>query len=246
MFVKTLFIAFVFICSANISALAGLKSYHDKIYQSYISNDISIWENTLTDLISLYNNQADHVLLYEITLSHYGIIGYHLDYGSEEKASNYLSKAQDYLEELLTISSYKAQSLAFKSAFYGFEISLNSLKGLTLGRRSHNAANEAVEADEDYPRVWVEKGNVNFYTPAIVGGSKEEAIKYYEKAIKMFEHSMQYNHRWLYLNTLVMLARAYEETGNDAMAIQTVRKALMFEPGFILAKEDYLPKLLNK
>ena len=54
--------------------------------------------------------------------------------------------------------------------------------------------------------------NMKFYTPKFLGGSKEEAISYYEKAVEILETShLKTDHTWIYINTVIMLAKAYED-----------------------------------
>lgn len=84
-----------------------------------------------------------------------------------------------------------------------------------------------------------------YYAPPAVGGSKKEAIKSYSRAIELLETDMKKIHRWLYLNTLVGLAKSYRETGNRPMAVITLRKALEFEPEFKWVKERLLPEMLE-
>jgi tetratricopeptide (TPR) repeat protein len=86
-----------------------------------------------------------------------------------------------------------------------------------------------------------------FYAPVSPRRLKRKMpFRSYSRAITLLEADMKDIHRWLYLNTLVSLAKSYQETGNRAMAIITYQKALDYEPDFKWVKEDLLPKVLNQ
>ncbi|MBS4012174.1 MAG: hypothetical protein KGZ97_00240 [Bacteroidetes bacterium] len=223
-----------------------LKFYQDKIYESFITDNIKIWEGAVGLMEASYRNNPREELLYNIVLANYGLIGYHLGFDNSKQGRYYLDRAYPFLEELFKNPKYEAEAWAFQAAFYGYEMSLNRLKGVTLGTRSYAAADKAVAANPKYARAWVEKGNLSFYTPSIFGGSKKEAAEHYAKAIKIYEVNMPYSHRWLYLNTLISLAKSYEYTSRVQDAIIVMDKVLKFEPNFKWAKEDYLPNLEKK
>jgi tetratricopeptide (TPR) repeat protein len=129
---------------------------------------------------------------------------------------------------------------------YAFRISITPWRAVFWGRRSMNLINKALETDPANPSAWIEHGNAMFYAPAALGGSKEEAVNSYSRAATLLEAGMMENQRWLYLNTLVGLARSYSETGNRSMARITYLKALEFEPEFKWVKDKLLPQLMKE
>ncbi len=222
------------------------RSLQNMIYQAYVDNHMPKWESTLRAMEMEYSRNPSDSLLYDLILAQYGLIGYYLGTGKDNEGGKLLDQAEKNLEKLKEKSGYEAQSLAFEGAFYGYRIAQRSIRGVRLGPRSSRVINQALEKNPDYPRAWVEKGNVLFYAPSVLGGSKTEAITYYKKAIELMEKNMQNNHRWLYLGTLVSLANAYEKTGQLEMAIQTLEKSLDYEPGFQWVKEELLPEFKAK
>ncbi len=244
---KLILIAFItFISNISYCQNKDFKIYQDMIYDSYISDKISIWEGTLGIMEASYEKDPSPEKLYDIVLAQYGLVGYYLGNDNKKRGRLYINKSEPYLKKLLITPGYEAQAHAFQSAFYGYEISLNKFKGATLGVKSNKAVDYAVELNPLYPRVWVEKGNVSFYTPSLLGGSKSEAVKHYSKAIELFENGIANNHRWLYLNTLISLAKSYEYTGDIDAAMEIMEKVLEYEPKFKWAKEDYLPSLKSQ
>lgn len=240
----TLFLSFVlWIGFSGIALASGQTHLQNKIYQAYVGSDMSIWENALADLEKAYKKSPSDDLLYDVLLAQYGLIGYYLAIDDNRQGRAELDKARDYLEILHQAKGYEAHAKLFQAAFNAFRISLRPWLGINLGPQSERLINEAIGMNSDYPRAWVEKGNLLYFAPAIFGGSKTKAIEHYSKAIRLMEANMQNNHKWLYLSTLVGLARAYENTGDYDMAIATLEKSLQFEPDFLWVKDEVLPEI---
>lgn len=221
---------------------ANLETWRNQIYEAYVLNNMPQWDKTVRAMEAEYSRNRGNELLYDLILAQYGLIGYYLGNNENSKAEPLLSKAEQLLEELKKIPSRQAEAHAFESAFIGYRIGLRPIRAVLLGPRSSRAADRALEANPHYARAWVEKGNIDFFAPAPFG-SKSAAIGHYQKGIELMEASMHPSHRWLYLSTLVSLAGAYEKTGDLPRAIQTLEKALRYEPRFKWVKDDMLPKL---
>ncbi len=215
----------------------------NKIYKAYIDSDMSIWERALVDLEQLYDTAPSDDLLYDVLLAQYGLIGYYLAIDDNSRGRLQLGKARGYLEILFEAKAYEAEAMLFQAAFNAFRISLRPWLGVNLGPQSERLINDAIAMKPGYPRAWVEKGNLLYFAPSIFGGSKTKAIEHYKKAIRVMESNMQNNHRWLYLSTLVGLARAYENTGDFDNAIAMLEKSLTFEPNFLWVKDEVLPEI---
>lgn len=223
-------------------AQPAIEGLQNKIYDAYVSGDMVLWERTLAGMDALYARQPTNIVLYDIILAQYGLIGYYLGTEQKAKAAAHLDKAEENMKRLAQVRAYKTTSLVFESAFLAYRISLRPIRAVQLGPRSYRLIDQAMEADPNYSRVWIEKGNAAFYTPSVFGGDKPGSINHYQKAISLLEKNMPNNHRWLYLSTLVALANAYEKTGDLPNAIRTTEKALAFEPKFKWARDEMLPK----
>jgi len=221
---------------------SSLQLFRNQIYEAYVLNNMPQWARTLNEMEAAYQANPTPELLYDLLLAQYGIIGYYLGNNKERMGEAILQRAEDLRRILERTQGFQAQAAAFEAAFIAFRISLNPLQALILGPRSSNAANRAERLNPQYPRVWIEKGNIMFFAPSPFG-NKRNAITYYQQAVRLMNNQMHPSHRWLYLSTLVSLANAFEKTGNIEMAIQTVNTALRFEPRFRWAKEELLPKL---
>jgi hypothetical protein len=84
----------------------------------------------------------------------------------------------------------------------------------------------------------MEKGNIEFYKPAIFGSSSVEAAKIYAKSVRLYEADRQgLKHNWLYLNTLRSLADAYIASEMYREANDVYQKMLRVEPRLIWLRE---------
>ena len=84
---------------------------------------------------------------------------------------------------------------------------------------------------------------MKFYTPKFLGGSKTEAIKYYEKAVEILENSTLKNERnWMYINSVLLLANAYTETGQVEKACHLYKQMLDYEPEADWIRKDLYSK----
>ncbi len=224
----------------------GYTSFQNLIYKAYVESRMPLWESTLAAMETEYRKHPGALLLYDILLAQYGLTGYYLGVNDNSAARKVLTSAQSYLVILESADGWEAEAATFKAAFNGFRIGLRPWLGVRLGPQSQNLVSSAISQKPDYPRAWIEKGNIMYYALAIFGGSKTKAIEYYQHAIALMEDDIQNNHRWLYLSTLVSLANAYEENGQKARAVQMLNKALEAEPGFVWVKDELLPELKAK
>ncbi|TVQ86706.1 MAG: tetratricopeptide repeat protein [Bacteroidetes bacterium] len=222
------------------------KELQDRIYNSFVEGNLNSWELTITEMENLYRTNPRPDFLYDLLLARYGFIAANLGEGEKSKARAHLDKAEEELERLFVYTIHKSNAYALQGAFLGFRISLRPLSAIRLGPRSYRAIDNALEADENNPAAWMEKGNTRFYTPSTFGGSKEEARDAYKKAVELFEKNLQNNQRWLYLNSLIGLAKSYQYTDQNALAIATFEKALRFEPGLTWVRDELLPEARSR
>lgn len=219
-----------------------LTRMQNQIYQSFVNGDIPLWERTILELERYYQTNPREEVLYDLILARYGFIAFSLE-NEPSTARIHLDKAESELEKLFNYPSQQSNAYAFQGAFLGFRISLRPLTAIRNGPRSYRAISDALEADPNNPVAWMETGNSRFYTPSTFGGSKQEALEAYLKAVQLFEKDLPNNQRWLYLNSLVGLAKSYEYTDRKRFAIATYEKALTFEPELKWVRDELLPPL---
>ena len=214
------------------------------IYNAYVHNSMSVWKG-LIDKLS-YKADNNNELLLELVNYQYGYIGYCLGTKQKEEASVYLKKAEANLVKLENNKVYPAKIAGYKSAFYGFHIGLNIFSAPLLGPKSGANAREAIELDKNDYFGYVQTGNIQFHAPALMGGSKTEAVKSYLKAKSLMEQSSLMAQDWNYLSLLISLAKAYESTDDFINAKLIYEKLLGIEPDFIWVKTELYPNLLKQ
>lgn len=227
------------------SLLAETGEPHKMIYIAFTEGKIELWTDAITKLEDKYRRTGSIDILYELTLARYGYIGYSLGVDNRPEARKHISLAEESMDKLTASPLYESSAYALQAALYAYRISMAPWRAVFWGQRSMNLIDKAIETDPGNPSAWIEHGNAMFYAPSALGGSKEKAVDSYNRAIRLLEANMKESHRWLYLNTLVGLAKSYQETGNRSMARITYLKALEFEPGFKWVKDDLLPELMT-
>lgn len=237
----------LFICILTAINTFSQGVYKPIFYQAFIGNRMDTWESTMIQLEKEVSQKQDVLLTYDLVVAQYGYIAWCLGNKNNKKAETILSKAEKNLDRLMDKRKNWAELYAFQASFWGFRIAISNAKAVYLGPRSLKAINKAVELNKHSPVVWLEKGNSLYYRPAIVGGSKTEAVDCYNTSVRLFEstpNTLQDN--WLYLNAMTTLARSYEETGNITKARTTYEKILKFEPNYKWVKEELYPRLMKK
>lgn len=216
------------------------------IYSAFVEEKMEKWIEAMSILEKEFSKTKGTDVLYELTLARYGYIGYSLGADNRSEARKHIELAEETIDILTATPRYESSAYALQAALYAYRISMAPWRAVFWGQRSMNLIDKAIETDPGNPSAWIEHGNAMFYAPSALGGSKEEAVNSYSRAIRLMEEDMQDTHKWLYLNTLVGLAKSYRETDNRPMALITYRKALKFEPNFKWVRDNLLPELLKE
>lgn len=237
--INNFFLTILLLLLANPPANAYATGESVAIYNAYISNNMQGWKKIMDEMSNKNSNDPEFLL--QLLDYHYGYIAYCLGVDLNDEASRYLKSAWQ-VAETLEQSNYKTASLnAYKSALYGYEIGLGPYFAPFYGPKSMSAARKATEMDPGNPLGFIQLGNMQFYMPPAFGGSKQEAISYFKKAISMLENQKQTIGNWQYLSLLATLGQAYHKVGQKQDAIQVYEKALQFEPNFLYVKNVLLP-----
>lgn len=218
---------------------------NEQVYQAFISDKMEAWDHVIVSQSDRKASLSDKQLG-ELVNYYYGYIGWVIGEGQKKKASSYIEKAEAITDQLLVKYPKAPEWHAYKAAFIAYKISLNKMKAAFLAKKSTTYIDRAIELGPDCQQGWIEKGNGMFYTPKLLGGSKEEARQAYEKAIRIMEENPEaIQQNWLYLNVLMMLGQSYDKTGNTTMAKSTYLKILRIEPEFTYVKEKLYPAFLK-
>lgn len=228
----------------SLSTIAFAQSSNeDKIYEAFISGEMSGWKATLDQMEN--KNSSTVSYLTELINYQYGYIGWCLGNENKKEAKKYLDLMEENLETLKKYEEATVIYNAYMAASFGFKIGLSSWRAAFLGPKSVNYAENALEIDDMNFQANVEMGNIWYHMPAMFGGSIEKALSYYNKAIEIYENSedkLSYN-KWLYLNTIATSGKLEFENKKYEQALQLYKKALNIEPRFKWVINELLPEL---
>ncbi len=220
-------------------------SYRSEIYSAYVNNKMDLWRDVIDRMDTI--PEKSNELLLELVNYQYGYIGYCAGFDKKEEAKKYLDLAQRNVEILEKCNYNLSVINSYKAAFYGFRIGLNPISAPVNGFRSIDCAKMALSLDSANYLAYVQYGNMKFYMPSALGGSKKLALEYYLKARDLLERETDsITGNWNYLSLLVVLGQTYTYL-NDYLSAQKVYDTILnIEPEFLYVKDDLYPKLLKK
>jgi tetratricopeptide (TPR) repeat protein len=226
---------------------AAAQDFQGRIYDAYLRGRMDLWKEIMEQMERKAAGGKDFTLLYELTEAQYGYIGYCISMKKKKEAGRVLDEAEAQAQLLLEEGVEIPRVYSLIGAFYGYRVSLQPIRAPHFGKKSEEANNQALKHGPGEPQAWLEKGNIAFYKPAMFGGSKKEAVPYYEKAVRLFEESPgRTNRNWIYLNCLAGLGLAYEETDQPEKAGKVYKKLLGMEPDFKWVRDELYPQYLKK
>jgi tetratricopeptide (TPR) repeat protein len=236
-------LVFLFLLFLPLSVI--IADNKSEIYSAYVNNRMDLWKNLIDKMQAPGTN--DNETLLELVNYQYGYIGYCLGFEKKKEAQKYLSLAEDNLAKLEKAGFRTPILYAFRSAFYAFRISLNTISAPFNGPKSLNYAKKAVEADNNNYFGYTQLGNAYFYMPAAFGGSKKTAFENFTKARTLMEKDPSLTKgNWNYLSLLVTIAQSHAYLDEYEAAKAEYENILKIEPGFLYVKDDLYPKLLAK
>ncbi len=221
--------------------VASHAQSHEEIYEAYVLDEMHRWKAVLDGYAGRSNLSLGDQLEYLEYL--YGYIAWCVGNDRDDEASGHLDEAfeiADYLES----KSYSLSNIyAYKAAFYGYKIGLAPYKAPFYGPKSKSYAQKAIDTDSKNPLAYTQLANMQFYMPPAFGGSKEEAIKYYQIALAFLETEKKTERNWNYLSLLATMGQAYEKIGNLSKAKSVYVKALETDSRFKWVKNELLPNI---
>ena len=221
----------------------GTAIYNTRLYQSYIQDEMYLWKGIIAEMNSEYDTKGDLALLYDLCFTYYGYIGYLISQEEEKAAKSFLDRAMERTGELETALDGRPEVLALQGALIGYRLVLSKFTAMFLGPKAYKYISSAYESADTCFNCNVEMGNMRFYTPKFLGGDKTEAIQHYKKAVAILETSkLKSEHNWIYMNTVLLLANAYKETGQKEPACELYKQLLEYEPAAEWVRKDLYSK----
>lgn len=190
--------------------------YQCAFYESYRGGDMTRWPKLIEEMEQA--KSTDQEWQTETLKAIYGLVGYQVGQGMKNTAKIYIEKADKYLDQLLIRYPKNAQLQSLAGAFYAYKISLAAYKAPLLGPKSLEHINKAIKLDPAEPMGYVEKGNSLAYRPAAFGGDKKEALKFYRKALALFESRPDNKCNWQQMLLRAFILKTLYETNQKSEA----------------------------
>lgn len=235
---------YIFIMLLFLWALSVEASFKTQIYHAYTNNKMNVWKNVI-DNMQKQKNKSD-VFLLELINYQYGYIGWCIGSERDKEARKYLDLARKNLNMLISNKFALSMAYGYKAAFIGYEIGIDNYKAPFIGSKSYDYVADAFEYNPDNYFAYLQKANIEFFMPAIFGGSKQKAIENYLKALAVYESNNDTSGDWNYLNLYSILINAFIRMEDYPNAVKYCKKALDIEPGFLWVKNDLYPEALEK
>ncbi|MEO1624058.1 MAG: hypothetical protein AAFV25_02790, partial [Bacteroidota bacterium] len=178
----------------------------------------------------------------ELAKTYYAAASIYMIREQEDKAADLLSKSEKILKKLLKADKKAAEPNALLSGVYGMQIALAPMKGMTLGMKSSNLLERALESAPDNPFVHLFKGNNLYYTPSMFGGDLAKSVEHFEKARQGFE-AQDAKIYWAYLTTMAHLGQAHHKRKELDKAKTVYDDVLAVSPNFGWVKYSLSPSL---
>ncbi len=233
-------LCFLLFASSLIPLKGGVVN-HDKLFEAYLVNDMKVWGDELNVYVKKQNLSS--LDKFEICNYLYGYVAAILDEADKNTVKYWLDIFEKFLDELEKEGKYIAEVHVYRSSIYAYKAKKFSSQMLSAATKCFKELDLAFQADENCAIAHGLKGNMEFYLPAIMGGNKKNAIKYFTKAVELMPKSQPILYRWNWCATRLCLAQAYEKTNQKDKAIQICNETLKVYPNFKYMKNTYLPSL---
>ena len=167
--------------------------YNDSaLYSAYKAEDMSLWGRYIesVDFSTASLTERQRCLNYE-----YGYVAAAIDLGYDD-ADIALVRFEQHIDALAsslplaTLLSYRSALCAYK-AKVGQAFVFNAVRSMRL-------AQQACRNDSLNPLALTLQGNVFFYAPSFVGGSKQRALTYFVRASRIYEERGDTVFSWNY------------------------------------------------
>jgi tetratricopeptide (TPR) repeat protein len=226
--------------------IAPLKgSYRSEIYSAYIKNNMQLWKSVIDRMNTA--SIKDTVSLLELLNYQYGYIAWCIGNNKNDEAKKYLDLAEKNIIHLPQGNHYQSIANAYKSAFYGYRMGINRILVTIYGLKSVNCARQAISLDRNNPFAYIQYANIDFYMPAVFGGSKTEALKNYLRAKELMENNKKdLVENWNYLSLLTVIMQTYIYLNDYESSRLYYEKIVAIEPGLTSVKNDLYPEMIKK
>ena len=232
--------------SQDVNTVEKLKNGKEITYKALVKHD----KDMLLEAHAIYadllkTDKADAEALYGLTFTEYRLLEMSLQKGNDSLFDEYYQQAKDNANKLILTDKYLSAGKSLLAGIYMMKIATSPMAAVTLSSEIYGLLDDAEKADPLNSAAFIVRGEMKYNTPKLFGGSFEEAVKNFNKAISICEQSSDGDDayiKWEYLESLAWLGRSYVKLGNYDAAKFAYQKALNIQPEFGWVKYVLLPE----
>lgn len=225
---------FIFCILISTLAFCQNQSVDCRIAQSYINQNMKEWHVFIDELSKEFEKTKSPDIQFKRAVVRHLYLAYLL---FNDKNSNQieiqLEGLEKDIEDLEKTTKYGKTVLALKSPCLAYSALNNPFTAVYRLPMSFSAAKTAIFEAKDSPYSWAEYGNLQYCYALFIGGKFSDAINSFQKAISLIEEKGEVDKcNWYYINSLLFLAKSYEDNKQFDKANQVYDKILRLRPDY--------------
>lgn len=225
---------FVLLLFCSFCSFGQISSIDCRLTESFINQNMKEWNKYVDELSTEIEKTHSQDLQFKRMIVRHLYLAYLLFNTPDSKQVDVqLEGLEKDIEELKHTKKYEKMVLAFESPYYAYAALNNPVTAVYRLPKSFSAAKSAISEAPESPYAWSEYGNLQYCYALFIGGSFDDAVSSFQKAIFLIEkNSGNSNCNWYYLNTLLFLAKSYEDGKQFDKANEVYDKILRIRPDY--------------
>lgn len=179
---------------------------------------------------------------YDKSYASYQLAIYYHSKNKLKKALALINSAIEYLTPRNTAKPIHPEHVILLAQLHGYKAGLDYTHAQSSGQKAWQYIDRAQKLAPENPRFFLVKAILKSYTPAVYGGSSDEAVTLLNQSITAFEkEDKQSGYYWGYADAYIWRGKLYKAKGNTAQARKEWESALIIDP-----QNDWAKQLLSQ
>lgn len=224
-------IFFLFCCLVCRGQIATIDC---RLTQSYMQQNMKSWNSFIDEMsIEIEKNHSVDLQFKRLIVRHLYLANLLFNDKNSKQIEIQLNGLEKDIEELSKTKKYEKTVLAFKSPYLAYAALNNPVTAVYRLPMCFSAAKTAISEAGNSPYAWAEYGNLQYCYALFIDGDFDDAVSSFKKAINLMEQNgLADSCNWYYLNSLLFLAKSYEDGKNYDKANQVYDKILSIRPDY--------------
>ena len=229
------------------SKLINGKALTHKAVVLYNKNLLSEADSVYREILK--SDTSNVSALYGLTFAEYRFLEMSLQKANEGLFDEHYQTALDNANKLILTNKCPSEGKSVLAGIYLMKVAKNPMTAVTLFSEMNELLDDAESADSLNPITYIVRGEMQYNTPKIFGGSVENASKNFSKAAQICEQnpdSRYVDMEWEHIEALAWLGQSLMKLENYDAAKFAYQKALSIQPDFGWVKYVLLPEVEKK